>query len=88
MRQKNWGVGRAPRATRRSSHQTLFFLYVRVQRFESLETLALCREFAAFSARLQALGKERGFVAPQKSGPRNSGKMASEVPSLGLKQGG
>jgi len=64
MRQKNWGVGHAPRATRRSSHQTLFFLYVRVQRFESLEILALCREFAAFSARLQALRQTASNLCP------------------------
>jgi len=39
---------------------------------------AFFQSFAAFSARLHTLGKQRIFRAPQQSGPRNRGKMASE----------
>ena len=57
----------------------------RTKRF--FENCCFFRCFAAFSARLQTLGKQREFRLPQTSGPGNRGKLASEGWNFGWRAG-
>jgi len=57
----------------------------RTKRF--FENCCFFRCFAAFSARLHTLGKQREFRLPQTSGPGNRGKLASEGWNFGWRAG-